>query len=272
MSVPVIDRVEQAREVSFPVTGMTCASCVRGIEKALNRVEGVHEASVNLATEKARVLYDAAVADFTAVSGAVEKAGYGVGQEPRTGAQHAAEARTEPEREQVQEPERERQTEIDQLRRRWMLALPVGLGMMALMYIPLPPDAMDVLMPALLVVATLVQFWAGSSFYRAAWAAAKHGSTNTNTNTLVALGTLVAWGYSTFTTLWPGIAERWGMPVHIYFETAIVIIALILGVRLQRRAHSGCHGRAVSTGGAFRKGDRRRPCRVGGRGTRGRTV
>ena len=98
--------------------------------------------------------------------------------------------------------------------------------MMALMYIPLPLDAMDVLMPALLVVATFVQFWAGSTFYSAAWAAAKHGGTNMNT--LVALGTLVAWGYSAFTTLWPGVAEGWGMPVHIYFETAIVIIALIL--------------------------------------------
>ena len=71
-----------------------------------------------------------------------------------------------------------------------------------------------------------MQFWAGKTFYTTAWAAAKHGSTNMNT--LVALGTLVAWGYSAFTTLWPGLAEAWGMPVHIYFETAIVIIALIL--------------------------------------------
>ena len=73
MSVQLIDTVEQAREVSFPVTGMTCASCVRRIEKALNRVEGVQEASVNLATEKARVLYDPSVADFSAVTVAVER-------------------------------------------------------------------------------------------------------------------------------------------------------------------------------------------------------
>ena len=70
-------------------------------------------------------------------------------------------------------------------------AWPAGLAMMALMYLPLPLDAMDVLAPALLVVATVIQFWAGGDFYRAAWAAARHGATNMNT--LVAVGTTVAY-------------------------------------------------------------------------------
>src|ERR671939_569346 len=65
-------------EVTFPVTGMTCASCVRRIEKALKKVDGVAEASVNLATEKARVVYDPAAASPAQLRGAVEKAGYGV--------------------------------------------------------------------------------------------------------------------------------------------------------------------------------------------------
>ena len=72
-------------------------------------------------------------------------------------------------------------------------------------------------MPLILVVATVVQFWAGQDIYRAAWAAAKHRATNMNT--LVALGTGVAYGYSAFVTLWPGPAERWGLPLHVYFET-----------------------------------------------------
>ena len=97
---------------------------------------------------------------------------------------------------------------------------------MALMYLPLNLDTMDWLMPAIFVVATVLQFWAGRGFYTAAWAAARHGATNMNT--LVALGTGVAWGYSTFVTLWPGIAERAGLPLHLYFETSLVIIALIL--------------------------------------------
>ncbi len=65
-------------EVAFPVTGMTCASCVRRIEKALNKVDGVQVASVNLATEKATVVYDPSVASPRQMQAAVEKAGYGV--------------------------------------------------------------------------------------------------------------------------------------------------------------------------------------------------
>src|SRR5918911_1599883 len=70
-------------EVTFPVTGMTCASCVRRIEKALKKVEGVADASVNLATEKARVVYDPALASPAQLKGAVEKAGYGVRDFPQ---------------------------------------------------------------------------------------------------------------------------------------------------------------------------------------------
>ena len=185
--------VEEAREVSFPVTGMTCASCVRRIEKALNKVDGVQEASVNLATEKARVVFDPTIATFDYLAAAVAKAGYGVGEltNAATSPEPPAESiATNLKDDATDALDRERQREIDALKHRWMIALPVGIGMMALMYVPLPLDAMDILMPALLVVATFVQFWAGRNFYSAAWAAAKHGGTNMNT--LVALGTLVA--------------------------------------------------------------------------------
>jgi copper ion binding protein len=69
-------------EVTFPVTGMTCASCVRRIEKALGKVEGVREASVNLATEKARVAYDPGRTTLDDLRRAVERAGYGVRDMP----------------------------------------------------------------------------------------------------------------------------------------------------------------------------------------------
>ncbi|MEO8631780.1 MAG: heavy metal-associated domain-containing protein, partial [Chloroflexota bacterium] len=70
-------------DLSFGVTGMTCASCVRRIEKALAKVEGVQEANVNLATEKARVVFDPAKAGPEQLQKAVEKAGYGVREMPR---------------------------------------------------------------------------------------------------------------------------------------------------------------------------------------------
>jgi P-type Cu+ transporter len=102
------------------------------------------------------------------------------------------------------------------------------------MYLPIGLEQ-AILAPALLIAATLVQFWAGRVFYQAAWAAGKHGSTNMNT--LVAVGTSVAYGYSAFVTLWPSLAERWGFQPHLYYETAVIIVALILmGRWLEARA------------------------------------
>ena len=85
------------------------------------------------------------------------------------------------------------------------------------------------------VLATAVQWWAGKDLYASAWAAAKHRTTNMTT--LVALGTGVAWGYSTFVTLWPSLAERWGLPLHVYYETSLIIVALVLaGKWMEARA------------------------------------
>ena len=112
------------------------------------------------------------------------------------------------------------------MKTKWQVALATGLGLMVLMYVPLYIDTMDLLMPAIFVVATVVQAWAGKDIYASAWTAAKHRSTNMTT--LVALGTGVAWGYSTFVTLWPGLAERWGLPLHLYYETSLIIVALVL--------------------------------------------
>ena len=109
---------------------------------------------------------------------------------------------------------------------KWQTALATGLGLMALMYVPLYIDTMDWLMPVIFVVATAVQWWAGKDLYASAWTAAKHRSTNMST--LVAMGTGVAWTYSTFVTLWPGVAEKWGFPLHVYYETSLIIVALVL--------------------------------------------
>ncbi len=219
----------------LPVEGMTCASCVGRIEKALNKVPGVREANVNLATEQARVVFDPAAVGREQLTAAVEKAGYKVGPErvaqPAQGAAPVAATQADA---PADEHERERQREIDDLRRKSLWSLAAGVVMMALMYLPLNLDLV-LLAPVMLIVATAVQFWAGRGFYRAAWAAGKHGSTNMNT--LVAVGTSVAYGYSAFVTLWPTLAQRWGFPFHLYYETAVIIIALILmGRWLEARA------------------------------------
>ena len=221
------------QDVTLPVTGMTCASCVRRIEKALGRVDGVREANVNLATEKAHVVFDPARASVEQMRAAVEKAGYAIGTAPEQAAPASANLVPVPARaEDAQEIERQR--EIDDLKRKWTVSFGAGVLMMALMYAPLNLPT-DVIAPVLLIVATLVQFWAGQTIYQAAWAAARHGGTNMNT--LIAVGTSVAYGYSAFVTLWPRLAAAWSFPHHLYYETAVIIVALILlGRWLEARA------------------------------------
>ncbi len=211
---------EPLKVVSIDIGGMTCASCVNRIERFVNRVEGVADVSVNLATERARVAFDANRADLRVLHDAVRAAGYDVRERPaqaEPAPAAAADAR-----------EAERDKEIADLRRKAAVSLAIGLGMMALMYLPLQLE-MAVVAPLLLIAATVVQTWAGSVFYRAAWSAARHRSTNMNT--LVAVGTSVAYGYSAFVTLWPGLAAAWGFPPNLYFETAVIIIALVLAGR-----------------------------------------
>ncbi|QNN51831.1 heavy metal translocating P-type ATPase [Nocardioides mesophilus] len=211
---------------TLDIGGMTCASCVGRVERALGKVDGVTEASVNLATETATVTFDPGNVEVAQLTAAVGKAGYVGTVRPapsRTGEDAAGPV--EPATEQGRR-DAERDAHIASLKRKWQVALTAGLGLMAVMYVPIYLDTMDWLMPLIFVIASIVQFWAGSEFYKAAWAAAKHGATNMNT--LVAMGTGVAYGYSSFVTLWPGLAERWGLPLHVYFETSLVIIALVL--------------------------------------------
>ncbi|MGH2601523.1 MAG: heavy metal translocating P-type ATPase, partial [Dehalococcoidia bacterium] len=219
---------------------MTCASCVRRIEKALAKVPGVQEASVNLATEKAKVAYDPALAGLDDLSAAVEKAGYTLGAPPiapttRTTSDSPAAPWTAA---QTQEPldahDLERQREVDDLKQKSFISLAVGLVMMGFMYLPFGFSLQE-LAPFLLIAGTIIQFWAGRTFYDATWAAAKHFTTNMNT--LVAVGTSAAYGYSAFVTLWPDVSARWGFPYDLYYETAVIIIALILmGRWLEARA------------------------------------
>jgi P-type Cu+ transporter len=221
-------------DVTLPIEGMTCASCVRRVEKALTKVPGVGAANVNLAMEKATVSFDPTVVDLGQLRGAVEKAGYAVGVVPAPTAPVMTDTTTTAPGEDVDEREIARNAEITDLKWKSLISLATGLTMMALMYLPFD-IAMDTLAPFFLVAAAIVQIWAGRIFYQAAWAAGRHGGTNMNT--LVALGTSAAFGYSAFVTLWPEKAADWGFEYHLYYESAVVIIALILmGRWLEARA------------------------------------
>jgi Cu+-exporting ATPase len=198
---------------------MTCASCVRRVERALGKLEGVETASVNLATERATVRYSPDLAGLDDLQRAVEKAGYGLGApEAETPPPSAGSVLTDGDAE-------DRAREISSLRVRFLVSLAIGLGMMVLMYLPVPWTHEQLALP-LLLLSTPIQFWAGWTFYQQAWAAARHFTTNMNT--LVAVGTSTAYLYSAFVALLPGVVYTLGLQPQLYFETAVIIIGLIL--------------------------------------------
>ncbi len=202
------------RKSIFPVSGMTCASCVARVEEALSDVPGVVSVNVNLASEKATVEYieGTEVADMRQ---AVKEAGYELGTEAGT----------------LEDVATASQREINNVRNRFILAVILAGAIMALMWMPF-----FVGKPYLLwVLATPVQFWAGLRFYQGAWGALKHRTADMNT--LIAVGTSAAYFYSVVAVLFPALFTAEGLEANLYFDTSAMIIALILlGRFLEARA------------------------------------
>ncbi len=204
-----------AAETDLAISGMTCASCVARVEKALLRVPGVTTAAVNLATERARVT--GTVADPSALVAAVEAAGF----DARPLAAPAA-ARAE----RAAATARDRR-ELHHLIIAVLLSLPLVAGMAA------APFGVDLMLPgwAELVLASIVQFWLGARFYVAAFKAVRAGAGNMDL--LVALGTTAAWGLS----VWLLLTAHPGHRPHLYFEASAVLITFVLlGKWLEARA------------------------------------
>ena len=220
-------------ELTLPVVGMTCASCVNRIERFLNRADGVTESSVNLATERATVRFDPDRIDRSGIAAVIQAAGYDVGREASssTTATDASAA-----------DEATRAAERRELLTGAIVSTGVGLAMMAIMFWPggTPWPMMDV-NRWFLVPATIVQFVFGRRFLVAALRGARHGEANMNT--LVALGTMAAYGYSVVVTLVPESVMGAGIGHETYFDSAALIIGLILlGRWLEARAKGQAAG------------------------------
>jgi len=210
-----------AAEQTLQIEGMHCASCVGRVESALAEVPGVLEASVNLASGQALARHALGQADRGALRTAVERAGFGVLEtdgptEASDGAADAAEGLEERRRRE----------------RRWLgiqSAFALAVGVLAFWgaaeFIPWAPDVLR--NPwVVLVLVTPVQFWAGWSFYRGAWLAARHASADMDT--LIAVGTSAAYGYSLILTVWPDLLSGVAGADVYYYEASAVIIGLVL--------------------------------------------
>ena len=203
---------------TYPVLGMSCASCAARVDKTLNGLPGVYQATVNYATAVAQVEYNPEVCSDATLQSAVQDAGYDLLVD--TGEDVADKA------------EKIRLTRYRKIKRRTVAALLLSLPIMV---ISMFFEDISSLKYVLWILATPVVFGLGREFYINAWRQLKHGTSNMDT--LVAVSTGIAYTFSVFNLLFPVFWLSRGIEPHIYFEAASVIIAFILlGRLLEERA------------------------------------
>ena len=224
--------------LTLPVEGMTCASCVVRVEKSIKKVDGVEKANVNLATETVAFSFDPSRTSLDVLAKAVESAGYklAVPREPSEGVS----AQTLKPSEGYKESHQEKS--YRQIKREFLfsliLAVPIMLINMLSMtawFMSLVPLSMDEVNKLLLVLTTSVMIVSGKRFFKPAWKLAQHFAADMNT--LVAVGTGAAYFYSAAIVLFPRWFPSGTNLSEVYFDSAAVIITLILlGRMLEARA------------------------------------
>ncbi|MEP7346819.1 MAG: heavy metal translocating P-type ATPase, partial [Gemmatimonadaceae bacterium] len=245
--------------LTIPVTGMTCAACQSRVQRVLQKAPGVREASVNLMTNSASIVFDPSKTDAPTLVDKIRGTGYGA--ELPTEMQSAFA--------ELAAQDKVLDEEYRSLRRRAIGSLVVaGIAMVVSMPLmvaaahqsasgggdPFMRWSMRVIDPALrawmpwlyaiapsqlslalLLASTVVMVWAGRDFYLRAWKGMRHGSTDMNT--LVAIGTGSAWLFSALVTFAPAFFVSRGISPDVYYEAVIVIIAFVLAGRaLEARA------------------------------------
>ncbi len=205
----------QLERLDLPVDGMTCASCASRIEKGLDQLGGVAEAHVNFGTKRATVVYNPDATGLDEFEATVTALGYSV---------------PHPEGDEERDPEAE---ELRTLRPRLYVA--IALSIPVLLISMVPPLQFGGWQWVAFVLATPVILWAGWPFHQATLVNLRHGTTTMDT--LISLGTLAAYAWSVVALVFLGAAEGGvamggvfggGDAAHVYFETASVIIALLL--------------------------------------------
>ena len=223
-----IETKNPAGTLTVPVEGMTCASCVLRVEKALKKVEGVSAATVNLATEQTTITFDPLKVTLERLREAVSDAGYSLGKPV------------------AEDDSRESADRYHAALRRLTLELAVSasltipvmaismLSMTAWFHsvVPLEMKEVNIL---LLLLTTPVLLFSGRRFFSGFWKTATH--LTADMNTLVAVGTGAAFVYSAAAVLFPGLLEGAAEGGSVYFDTAATIITLILtGKYMEARA------------------------------------
>ncbi len=220
---------QKIKTYNLPVEGMTCASCVSRVEKSLNKIEGVSDISVNLATEKVSFSINKEKVSLSDISRVIEDSGYRIILPPAT---------------DVKSTETDEEIYLSHkdsyrasLKKEFIIALIFSVPVMVISMLSMTdwfmqwsPLSMDGINKILFVLATPVMFYSGRRFFSIAFRLAKKFTSDMNT--LVAIGTGTAYTYSSIAVLFPEILSITFAHEHIYFDTATTIITLILLGRL----------------------------------------
>ncbi|MDE3231485.1 MAG: copper ion binding protein, partial [Chloroflexota bacterium] len=227
----------ETASAELTISGMTCASCVRRVERSLGKVAGVAEANVNLATERATITYDPAEASIAAMIAAVEQAGYGAESLAPTAPAVVAPATSEAETPATPAMPITSATEqlsarrrADLLRRRNKLLLGIALSLpvviLSMFFMNRFPGE------NLLLLALTAPVWGyvGWEFHTTAWRVGRHFGANMDT--LVSLGSTAAFLMSVVATFWPQVVGA----TTFYDTTALIVTLIYLGKYLEARA------------------------------------
>jgi len=210
---------ENIETTSFPVLGMTCASCAVSVESMIGAQAGVKQAEVNYATQKVKVTYDADVIQPEGMQKAVQSVGYDLILDTEKG------------------NEKQEQLQADNykaLKKRIIAAgiLTIPIVIIGMLFMDMPYGNY-----IMLVLSAPVVFYFGKNFFINAFKQAKHNKANMDT--LVALSTGIAFIFSVFNTFYPEFWHQRGLHPHVYYEAAaVVIVFIMLGKLLEERAKS----------------------------------
>jgi P-type Cu+ transporter len=216
------------KDLNLKIRGMSCASCAQTIEKAILNVSGVAEGNVNFSADRASVSYDPQQTNINIITKAVADAGYEAQIIP-------ADLGTTD-----NDKNREQQLEERNLQNRVLigatLSILLVIGSLSHFNIALPSFLAGLENPWVqLALASPVQFWVGREFQQSAWRAFRHRTADMNT--LISLGTSIAFFYSFWVTINPKYFTDQGLSAEVYYEAAAMIITLtLLGRWLENRA------------------------------------
>ncbi len=223
----------KTEKISLPVEGMTCASCVMRVEKALSKIEGIKDVNVNFATEKASFAFDPDVVDVEKISSVIDDAGYKIDVSSFNKNDNSK-------KDEEKHPKSEFEKNLrNDLILSVVLTIPIlilSMGNLFDGFSKLIPLSQENINKILFVLAIPVVFISGKRFFRIFWKELLHFSADMNS--LVAIGTGTAFTYSIIATLFPELLSGNTIP-HVYFDTSAVIITLILfGRWLEAKAKS----------------------------------